>query len=80
MAHTLIYESMILQAMPAGLLEAVRAPTLVLDGEKSPAVMRHAAQALAEALLTGRYHTLEGQSHDLAPAAVAPVLEGFFRA
>jgi pimeloyl-ACP methyl ester carboxylesterase len=80
MAHTLIYESMILQAMPAGLLEAVRAPTLVLDGEKSPEVLRHAAQALAKSLLTGRYHTLEGQNHDLAPAAVAPVLEEFFRA
>lgn len=78
MAHTLIYESTILQALPAGLLESVRAPTLVIDGEKSPEVLRQTAQSLAEALPAGRYHTLEGQNHDLAPAAVAPVLEGFF--
>ena len=78
MAHTLVYESTILQALPTGLIASVRVPTLVIDGEKSPEVMRHAAQSLAQALPNGRYRTLEGQTHDIVPAVVAPVLEGFF--
>jgi pimeloyl-ACP methyl ester carboxylesterase len=80
MAPTLVYESMILRSLPAGLLTSVRVPALVIDGEKSPEVMRHAAQSLAEALPAGRYRTLEGQGHDIVPAVVAPVLEEFFLA
>jgi pimeloyl-ACP methyl ester carboxylesterase len=78
MAHTLVYESTILQALPSGLIASVRAPTLVIDGEKSPEVMRQAAQSLAGDLPTGRYRTLEGQTHDIVPAVVSPVLEEFF--
>mgnify|MGYP001255540428 CR=1 FL=1 len=78
MAHTLIYESTILQALPTGLIASVRVPTLIIDGEKSPEVMRQAAQSLAEALPNGRYRTLEGQTHDIAPAVLAPALEEFF--
>lgn len=78
MAHTLVYESMVLAALPAGLVASVRVPTLVIDGETSPEVMRHAAQSLAEALPDGRYRTLKGQGHDIVPAVVAPVLEEFF--
>jgi pimeloyl-ACP methyl ester carboxylesterase len=78
MAHTLVYESTILGSLPNGLIASVRVPTLVIDGEESPEVMRHAAQSLAEALPDGGYRTLKGQSHDLVPAAVGPVLEEFF--
>jgi pimeloyl-ACP methyl ester carboxylesterase len=79
-AHTLVYESLILGPLPTGLIASVRVPTLVIDGEKSPEVMRHAAQTLAEALPDGRYRTLGGQGHDIVPPALAPVLEGFFLA
>ena len=78
MAHTLVYESTILGSLPNGLIASVRVPTLVIDGEESPEVMRHAAQSLAEALPDGRYRTLKGQGHDLVPAVVGPVLEEFF--
>lgn len=80
MAHTLVYESLILGSLPTGLIASVRVPTLVIDGEESPEVMRHAAQSLAEALPDGRHRTLGGQGHDLVPAAVVPVLEEFFLA
>jgi pimeloyl-ACP methyl ester carboxylesterase len=80
MAHTLVYESTILRSLPAGLIASVRVPALVIDGEESPEVMRHAAQSLAEALPDGRYRTLVGQGHDIVPAVVAPVLEEFFLA
>ena len=79
-AHTLVYESTILGPLPSGLVASVRVPTLVIDGGDSPEVMRHAARSLAEALPDSRYRTLEGQSHDIVPAAVAPLLEEFFLA
>ncbi|OLC29619.1 MAG: hypothetical protein AUH31_06700 [Armatimonadetes bacterium 13_1_40CM_64_14] len=79
-AHTLVYESTILGSLPTELIASVRVPTLVIDGEESPEVMRHAAQSLAEALPDGRHRTLGGQGHDLVPAAVVPVLEEFFLA
>ena len=80
MAQTLVYESTILRSLPTGLAASVRLPTLVIDGEESPAVMRQAAQSLAEALPEGRYRTLKGQGHDIVPAVLAPVLEEFFLA
>jgi pimeloyl-ACP methyl ester carboxylesterase len=79
MAHTLVYESIILRSLPTGLLASIRVPTLVIDGEESPEVMRHAAQSMAEVLPDGRYRTLKGQGHDIVPAVVGPVLEEFFK-
>jgi pimeloyl-ACP methyl ester carboxylesterase len=78
MAHTLVYESMILQSLPSGLTASVQVPTLVIDGEQSPEVMRHAAQSLAEALPESLYHTLKGQGHDIVPDVLGPVLAEFF--
>lgn len=78
MAHTLVYESMILRSLPIELIASVRVPTLVIDGEESPEVMRNAAKSFAEALPDGRHRTLKGQRHDLVPAVVGPVLEEFF--
>ncbi len=78
MAHTLIYESTILRALPEGLVASIQTPCLVMDAENNPDVMHLAAQSLAEALPNGRYRRLEGQSHDIVPAVVAPVLEEFF--
>lgn len=77
MAHTLVYESMILAALPAGLLASIQVPALVIDGTTSPEVMRNAAKSLAEALPAGSYRSLEGQGHDIVPAVLAPVLEEF---
>ena len=70
MAHTLVYESMILRSLPDEQIASVKVPTLVIDGELSPEVMRHAAQSLAEILPDGRYRTLRGQGHDLVPAVL----------
>jgi pimeloyl-ACP methyl ester carboxylesterase len=80
MAHTLVYESTILRSLPEGLLASVQVPTLVIDGEESHVLLRQAAQSVADALPHGQYRTLKGQSHDLVPAVVGPVLEEFFLA
>lgn len=79
-AQTLAYDSTIMGPLPAGLAASVRVPTLVIDGEQSPPVMRQAAQSLAEALPNGQYRTLTGQGHDIVPAVLGPVLEQFFLA
>jgi pimeloyl-ACP methyl ester carboxylesterase len=65
-------------AIPAGRLAAVPVPALVLAGGASPPWMREVAQRIADALPDGRYRTLEGQTHDVAPEALAPDLEGHF--
>jgi hypothetical protein len=53
-------------------------PTLVIDGGKSPAWMRNAAQVIVEALPNGKRLTLEGQTHMVKPKALAPSLKEFF--
>jgi pimeloyl-ACP methyl ester carboxylesterase len=80
-AHTLIYDTTIMgdnNALPTKRIASVGVPTLVIDGGASPAWMRHAAQAVADILPDAQRRTLEGQTHDVAPAALAPVLEEFF--
>jgi pimeloyl-ACP methyl ester carboxylesterase len=84
-ANTLPYDAIILDGylagdpLPAGPWASVTAPTLVLDGEKSPVFMRHAAQALAETLPNAERRTLAGQNHtNPSWKAIAPVLTEFF--
>jgi hypothetical protein len=47
-------------------------------GGKSPDWIRNAGQALAQTVPTAQYRTLEGQTHVVKPAAIAPVVAGFF--
>jgi len=81
-AHTLPYDAAVMgdYSLPTGLAAAVAVPTLVIGGAKSPAVLRRAAQALADVLPNGRHHALAGQSHNVSAPAIAPVLTEFFNA
>jgi pimeloyl-ACP methyl ester carboxylesterase len=56
---------------------SVTTPTLVVDGGKSPASLRLAADALAARLPDAERFTLEGQSHNVSMKILAPVIEGF---
>ncbi|NUW37364.1 alpha/beta hydrolase [Nonomuraea sp. SMC257] len=84
-AHTLAYDAAFVTAyergepLPAGSWAGVTVPTLVIDGGKSPAWMRNGVRSLAETLPAARHRTLEGQTHMVKPAALAPVLTEFFR-
>ncbi|MFI5754014.1 alpha/beta fold hydrolase [Streptomyces sp. NPDC051569] len=80
LAHTLAYDHAILGAgpVPADRLAAIGTRAMVVDGGCSPASLRNAAKAVAEALPRGRHRTLTGQMHDVAPHVLAPVLEEFF--
>jgi pimeloyl-ACP methyl ester carboxylesterase len=83
-AHTLAYDGAFVHdvsrgsPLPLARWDSVTAPTLVVDGGASPESVHSAAQALADVLPRARRRTLEGQTHDAAPEALAPVLEEFF--
>jgi pimeloyl-ACP methyl ester carboxylesterase len=79
-AHTLVYEATLLSDMPvlAEQLPSITVPMLVISGGNSQAKMGSAAQTLADALPTAQHRSLEGQTHDIVPAVLAPVLEEFF--
>ena len=80
LAHTLAYDAAVMgdSSVPTERVASVTVPTLVMDGGATPAWARNAAQALADALPDVRRRTLEGQDHNVAPEALAPVLEEFF--
>jgi pimeloyl-ACP methyl ester carboxylesterase len=79
LAHTLIYEAMILGdfSLSSSLLASIQTPTVVIEGEMSPPVMRAAAAAVAESLPNGRLRTLAGETHDISPGPTAAVLKQF---
>jgi pimeloyl-ACP methyl ester carboxylesterase len=79
-AHTLAYDATIMgdYSLPTERAAAVSAPTIVIVGGASPPFLRETAQALTEAIPDARARTLEGQDHNVAADAIAPVLVEFF--
>lgn len=57
----------------------VAVPTLVLDGSESYPFMHDTAKALANAIPNAQHRTLDGQTHEVAAEALAPVLIDFFK-
>ena len=80
LAHTLAYDATIMDdySLPVERAAAVATPTIVLAGSASFPFMIETARALAEVMPDAQVRTLEGQSHDVAPAAMAPALVEFF--
>jgi pimeloyl-ACP methyl ester carboxylesterase len=79
-APTLAYDSDILAdgSMPTGQAGRVKVPALVMAGGASPEALRAAARAAASAIPHARLRILEGQTHNVSPEALAPVLADFF--
>ncbi|HEX6034487.1 MAG TPA: alpha/beta hydrolase [Anaerolineales bacterium] len=65
--------------LPAGYWSKIKVPVLVGDGGASPAWIRNAADALAEALPNARRETFEDQTHSVDPRVLAPVIIEFFK-
>lgn len=86
LAHTLPYDAQLINwagagtPLPAGRWPGVTVPVLVVAGGKSPAWMRHSMRALADRLPTAQHRVLDGQTHLVKPAALAPVLSEFLSA
>ncbi len=81
LAHTLAYDATIMgdYGLPTECAAAVSIPTLVIAGGASFPFMRVTAQALADILPHGQTRTLEGQTHDVDPVVLVPVLVEFFK-
>ncbi|MER5768343.1 alpha/beta fold hydrolase [Streptomyces sp. NPDC001985] len=81
-AHTLPYDHEVMGngAVPTGLLRSVGVRVMVVDGGASPPWTREAARLTAQALPRGRHRTLTGQTHEVAPHVLAPVVEDFLAA
>ena len=80
-AHTMPYDLTLMGDAAALLSErapAVAVPTLALDGGASPPWGRLSADAVAAAVPGAERQTLEGQTHEVAAAVLAPVLAEFF--
>jgi pimeloyl-ACP methyl ester carboxylesterase len=65
-------------SVPAGLAARVRVPALVMAGDASLPFMPGAARALSQAIPQGELRTLKGQTHEVNPGVLAPVLVEFF--
>ena len=81
MAHTLVYDASIVGDLQLPLLQlpSIKVPTLVVYGGDSPTFICNGAKALAKALPDGHVQCLDGQTHDIVPSALGPVLMEFFR-
>lgn len=55
-------------------------PTLVMTGGKGAPFMLETAKTLSKAIPNVNLKTLDGQTHDVHPDALAPVLVEFFAA
>lgn len=80
---TIAYDAAVLgeeAALPTESASRITAPTLVMDGSASFPFMHEAAMALAKTIPNGQHRTLEGQTHEVAADAIAPVLVEFFTA
>ena len=79
-APTLAYDDAALGdgSVPRDAAAMVKVPTIVIDGEASPPALRDATAAVADAIPQAQRQTLAGQTHDVSPDALAPVLIKFF--
>jgi pimeloyl-ACP methyl ester carboxylesterase len=81
--HTLEYDHIAAlgedAAVPTDRAARVTMPALVMDGSESFPFMHTTAMALADAMPKGQHRTLEGQTHEVAAEAIAPVLVEFFK-
>jgi pimeloyl-ACP methyl ester carboxylesterase len=86
MAPTLPYDVAAIgddRSVPVARAGRIRAKALVLDGGASREAMpfmRASADRIAQAIPEARRRTIEGQGHNVAPQAIAPVLIDFFSA
>jgi hypothetical protein len=80
LAHTLAYDATIMgdYLLPAERAASVMVPTLVIDGGTSFPWIGKTAQAIADIIPETQRRTLEGQTHNVAAEAIAPVLVEFF--
>lgn len=78
MAPTLAYDTIkLMEQFPKIDAHRLETPALILYGGDSPAAMGVTAQKLAQTMPHATLRTLEGQTHDVKAAVLAPVIAEF---
>src|SRR5207245_4106001 len=67
-------------SIPTERAARVHVPTLVMNGGDGPPFMLETAKTLSAAIPVAKLSTPDGQTHDVHPEALAPVLAEFFAA
>ena len=80
LAHTLAYDVRLLNegVVPADRLSDITCPVLGTTGSLSPPWAEASVRAVAAAVQNGEWRVLEGQSHNVAPDVLAPLLRERF--
>jgi pimeloyl-ACP methyl ester carboxylesterase len=81
-ASTLAYDAAVMgedASVPTEKAASAAVPALVMDGGASYPFMHVTALALSKAMPHAQHRTLEGQTHEVAPQVLAPVLVEFFK-
>ena len=78
-AHTLPYDAAVMRGfeLPSLRLRGIRVPTLVAGGGSSPASLKAAVRAAAEAIPGAHLVEIPKQSHNVKPTALGTVVRGF---
>lgn len=67
-------------SIPTERAARVHVPTLLMNGGNGAPFMLETAKTLSRTIPVAKLHTLDGETHDVHPAALAPVLVEFFAA
>jgi pimeloyl-ACP methyl ester carboxylesterase len=80
-AHTIPYDNAIVGdgSLPTARLATITVPTLAIAGDASPDWAQRSVAELAATIPGAREVRLAGQTHQVDPAVLAPVLREFFR-
>ena len=80
-AHTLPYDAAVMGdfTLPRDMISSIKIPTLVAGGEKSPGGLKSAVRAVAGIIPNNKFEELKGQTHNVSPKVLAPVLIQFFK-
>jgi pimeloyl-ACP methyl ester carboxylesterase len=78
-AHTLVYDCVLSDAMSLQRVRSVTVPTLVIDSQGSGADLGGRAATVAQALPDSTHRSLAGAWHGVPDEALAPVLTEFFQ-
>jgi pimeloyl-ACP methyl ester carboxylesterase len=77
-AHTLVYDCKLSEAMSLRLVRSVTVPTLVVDSQGSSGELTGMAATVVEALPNSTHRSLAGEWHGVPDQTLAPVLTEFF--
>ena len=81
--NTLVYDHLALLGddgvVPKALAAELKIPTLVMAGGAGFPFMRETARTLGRVIPGAQFRILDGQTHEVSPRVLAPVLAEFFR-